>query len=222
MNKSEKHTFSKLRELDVNFWKNFSDNSLAEKGYQAENMHFYGEIGFLLKGLKHCVMFSGMSNKEDDSIMNQYINEVLNKSSFFSTFKNIRMVRLHENLEWTTPNYDASGEYVMWREDDANQKMLSKMKTIFLDHEEKRHMHTSERIMSDIFDYPYTLPDSGSQKVDREIAYLDVDNDVKRVVTTYGSVNNPEEMKKVAEHFLKYKKECGDIMNLSLEIMSVD
>jgi hypothetical protein len=216
MDTGEILTINKLKELDIEFWNNMCDSSLQEQGYNFESMCFYGEISFLLLGMKHCVMFSGLTKPNDDSMMRSYIDSVLNQSGLFATFPQLRLQQLHPLLKFTTDNYDATGEYVMWREDDTNQTLLKQMKSTFLLEPQKPTVfHASETMMAEIFDYPCALPeneemqsiieDGGDAKYDLcEVAYLDVaNNNEKRVIATYGARRIIAEIERAKQHYLR-------------------
>ncbi len=230
LTQQEVDTFNTLRRLDIEFWSNLCDSSLQEDGYQLESLCFYGEIALLFLGLKHCVMFSGLTKKSEDSLMKKYIEAVLTKSRLFETFPLLKLHRLHANLQLTSDNYDASGEYLLWREDDNHEK-LEQMKQVFLLEPEKpTHRHVSETAWSSIFDYPSALPeqaemrtiidDGGSAEYDLcEVAYFDVMNEnEKRIVTTYGSRRIMKHLENAKEHYLRYKRTAMPLMNLAMEI----
>lgn len=177
--------FQKVKLLDLAFWTHLDTASiqyLESQQLDPSSMSYYGEIIFLLLGLKPCVLFSNF-NKH---IMQRYIENVLKKSVL--ELKNIQLDHIKSRISTASSDY-SSDTFFLW---DIKSKCANVVKDIFLS---EKPNHVKESVLANLLDYPASFPEKHefeklvSKSVDYklcEVAYFDVsDKRNRRLITTF-------------------------------------
>jgi len=95
MEKTLQQWYLTLQGLEKKFWSSLSTTQvkvLTDTGYNVNNMSFYGEIVFLLCGLKACVIFSGLTTELRD----KYTQIVIHQSGLLNLNNDQLTLELHK------------------------------------------------------------------------------------------------------------------------------
>lgn len=183
--------------------------ALTSNGTVIEDSFCYGEFGFLLVGLKPCVLIQFPSAREN--IIPAYKRFVLDP-----LVERLDAFQVHVAII-DTPVKSAElgelrGSLLIY---NSSHELGSQVQSSLLS---ASSTFVSEEQLASLFDYPGNLPKSEEQLLSMlEIAYLDNSRNDMRVITTFAALEPQLEL--VKKHFAIYKDVCSRQLDMDLRLV---
>jgi len=194
----------------------FFSSSLPQE-LNLTSSYLFGEITFLILGLKDIVLISHFT----PGVFNQFLNTVLLDKEVISLLKQIspNFELGHKHLpSLRTPNDDLPNSFILY---NGNQESISSPKVqqfIELCLSLKSNQALSEMILATMLNYPVSLPnDPKAAPLEKfyEIGYFMRDKE-KVLLTSYGAFES--QLEKCKKHFEHYQVICKDVFEMEMKI----
>ncbi|KAI9205564.1 uncharacterized protein BJ171DRAFT_614990 [Polychytrium aggregatum] len=174
-----------------------------------QDMYLYGEIGFLLLGLKPAVLihFPQLPN-----FASEYVQAILHPLEARLEAEGLRLFKIEHDLASPESRFQLS-----WVVINLRHPLGAESLSVFCDRSSES---VSESQLAQCLDYPGSLPTDPAKAHDHfvEVGYFDVDpgSGAKRLVSSFGALR--PELPKVRQHFEHYKAGARPWMNLTMEL----
>ncbi|KAI8147977.1 hypothetical protein BJV82DRAFT_507620 [Fennellomyces sp. T-0311] len=161
--------------------------------------YLFGEMGFLIVGLKPCVLI-----EFPRVIMEQYKHNVLDRVEQAFGERGIRMLEIQGNV--TSPEMSLKGCWIAY-----HSRLHPGVEEVF-------HGHLTEEMLATALDYPGSLPTSQEQVPHMlEVIYYIQLQDQVQIVTTFAALDHERE--KVIAHYQKYRDMCREKLGLDILVL---
>ena len=184
-----------------------------------EDLHdayLFGEIGFLIAGLKPCVL---IDLPHDIAVL--YKEHVLDQvSQEHLTPRGIEIVEIKANV--SSPEISLQGCFIVYRKSqkDVVQPLLllSQDGNDNDDHNNNQHV-ISESTLANILDYPGSLPSNQHEIMCmlEVVYYIQEENHTVQIVTTFAALDH--EVEEVKAHFENYRSICHEKLGLDIKLL---
>lgn len=213
--------FEQYRQLETTWFENLSSTHLkiiTDNGrVPVGELHLYGEIGFLLLGIKACVLIEHIPR--EDGLLDSYVEQVAmpwtklleapNCGVADSNGRNIDITLYQVDRPLESPEISLENSwFIINKSHDLfpvlNQSLLN-----------DDFLKLDEPHLALFLDYPGSLPNSPSElNTMLFVGYFDRKNGYS--LTTYAA--QERQKSSVLDHFQHYASRCKQLLNLDLEL----
>ncbi|OQS04613.1 hypothetical protein THRCLA_20838 [Thraustotheca clavata] len=166
----------------------------------------YGEVYFMLQGLKPCVVLTGVPNAFKQDFYDKVIQPCkLGEDVLVATINKVR-----------TQAFDFDGKLILLhRQHERYNMILSMLKIKEIGHDD---IVLEEKQIAWILDYPVALDECNDGTM-LEIAYFAIEtNDL---LTSFCALDTIEHRQRVNVHFQKYKATLGEMLPMRIQVIIV-
>ncbi|KAH7476554.1 uncharacterized protein KRP23_7236 [Phytophthora ramorum] len=196
-----------FRDLERQWWASRPTDELqmfvVQFGLQPESMRFFGEVLFLLCGLKACVLLSNLPPTWRQS----FANDVVVPSGLLLTTTgsvspcSVVLYSVGTRLE-TPAEYELTGDLVLANTQHAEFQLAKHMSVSGL---------VQEHDLARVLDYPVALSDCNESAPMMEVGYFLEEEQQQVLLTSYCAMATPQHTQRVQQHFQNYQTRSGGV-----------
>ncbi|KAI7851674.1 hypothetical protein BDC45DRAFT_515552 [Circinella umbellata] len=177
--------------------------------------YLFGEIGFLIAGLKPCVLID-----LPHPVAVLYKQHVLDRVSIdHLTLRGIEIAEIETNV--SSPEISLQGCFIVYhRSQQETIQPLLLMSQNGKENNSSNQQVISESTLAKILDYPGSLPRNQHEIMNMlEVVYYieEQENRSVQIITTFAALDH--EVKQVKVHFVNYRKICHEKLGLDLRLL---
>ncbi|KAG3168079.1 hypothetical protein PI124_g3124 [Phytophthora idaei] len=205
-------------------------------GLQPESMTFFGEVLFLLCGLKACVLLSNLppmwrQSFASDVVLASGILEFKASATSPSRVSSIALFSISTRLE-TPAEYELTGDLVLGN--TMHSEFALAERTLHLEAatvDMAPHVRLAmtdvtmlglvqEDELARILDYPVALSDCNEAAPMIEVGYFLEEGQERVLLTSYCAMATPQHKQRIQQHFQRYRR-CSAGLHLTLQTSQI-
>ncbi|KAL4108853.1 hypothetical protein PRIC1_000562 [Phytophthora ramorum] len=217
-----------FRDLERQWWASRPTDELqmfvVQFGLQPESMRFFGEVLFLLCGLKACVLLSNLPPTWRQS----FANDVVVPSGLLLTTTgsvspcSVVLYSVGTRLE-TPAEYELTGDLVLANTQHAEFQLAKRTFRLAASTTDtntgvqlaREDMSVSglvqEHDLARVLDYPVALSDCNESAPMMEVGYFLEEEQQQVLLTSYCAMATPQHTQRVQQHFQNYQTRSGGV-----------
>ncbi|KAI9263191.1 hypothetical protein BDA99DRAFT_509554 [Phascolomyces articulosus] len=178
--------------------------------------YLFGEMGFLIAGLKPCVLIDlphAVARLYKQHVLDQVFKDDLLP-------RGIEMVEIKGNV--SSPEISLQGCFIVYHKDqkDIVQPLLSPVDSSISSNKNSDQQVISEPTLAKILDYPGSLPSNPHEVLCMmEVVYYtrETEQSAVQIITTFAALDH--EVEQVKAHFQEYRTICREKLGLDIELL---
>ncbi|KAL3660994.1 hypothetical protein V7S43_014011 [Phytophthora oleae] len=219
----------RFRDLEQQWWATRPMDELQmyvnQFGLHPESLRFFGEVLFLLCGLKSCVLLSNLPPTWRQS----FASDVVLASGLLSAV-DIALYSVGTRLE-TPAAYELTGDLVLsntLHSQFAVAEQILRLAVSNVDADRKVQLAVAdggvsglvqEHELARVLDYPVALSECNEAASMIEVGYF-LENQERDLLTSYCAMATPQHTQRVQQHFQRYRA-CGGGLQLTLKTSQI-
>ncbi|KAG6576284.1 enoyl Coenzyme A hydratase [Phytophthora cinnamomi] len=215
----------RFRDLETRWWRSRPPRELqtfvVQLGLQPESMSFFGEVLFLLCGVKPCVLLSNLPPTWRQS----FTSDVVVSSGLVQgpTPCSVALYSVGTRLE-TPAEYDLTGDLVLANTQHAEFAMAERtlrLAAVTLDatsgvqlaavDSSRASELVQEQELARVLDYPVALNECTEEAPMVEVGYFLEEGHQRVLLTSYCAMATPHHAQRVQQHFERYRDRNGGL-----------
>ncbi|KAL6061257.1 hypothetical protein QOT17_013008 [Balamuthia mandrillaris] len=210
----------RVREAEERWWHDVPSShkrALEEQGLQPESMRVWGEILFLLLGLKPGVILTGLSSSEQ---VKDFVQKVFVESGLLRAHPEWKSGLVERDME--TSYFNFKNSFVIY--DDSREDAAPVARRLLDASSSSPPPPLSEKEIATLLDYPVHLKEGAELEEQQkrqaslvEVAYFveerqgEKEEETRRLLVTSFGAEEAEIKPRVLPHFQRYREACGKV-----------
>lgn len=223
----------RFRDLERQWWATRPVDELQtfviQSGLQPESMAIFGEVLFLLLGLKPCVLLSNLPPMWRHSFATNVVlaSGLLRLESSLTTSSSIALYVVGTRLE-TPAKYELTGDLVLGNVTHGEFALVEPTLRLGAVNEDTRLARTDvavlevvqENVLARVLDYPVALSECTEVALMLEVGYFLEEQQGRVLLTSYYAMATAPHMQRIQLHFQRYRACCAGLQ-LTLQTSNV-